>query len=447
MANRIGIRLEDKNAWERRVPLTPEAVRGLRAEGVEVVVQPFPRRAFPDAAYADAGATLRDDVRDCEVVLGIKEMPTGYFRPGGAYLFFSHTIKGQPYNMGMLRRLVELRCTLLDYELVTDDQMRRLIFFGRHAGLAGMIDTLWTLGRRLAALGHPTPFQELAPTHEYPDLDAAKAAVSKVGRRIAAEGLPAIVQPLAVGFTGYGHVSRGAQEIFDLLPHVEVSPDELGSFVESGGAPDPRMAKVVYREEHLAERADESGPFDLQHYYDHGDQYRSRFGPHLEWLTVLVNGIYWAPRYPKLADAERLRALFAGPRTPRLLVVGDITCDVDGSLACTVRDTEPGDPVYVYDPVTREARSGVEGRGLAVMAVGNLPCELPREASETFSEALAPFIPALARADLTAALDEAGLPDPIRRSVILWRGELAPDVRYMADYLGRGADRSEGGER
>jgi alpha-aminoadipic semialdehyde synthase len=435
MANRIGVRLEDKNVWERRVPLTPDAVRQATAEGVEVHVERFPRRAFPDAAYAEAGAALSDDVRDCEIVLGIKEMPKDYFRPGGAYVFFSHTIKGQPYNMEMLRNLVDRGCTLLDYERVEDEKGRRLIFFGRYAGIAGMIDTFWTLGQRLQALGHATAFATLKPAHEYDDLQAAKAAVSRVGEQIAAEGLPEVLRPMAVGFTGYGHVSQGAQEILDLLPHVGVAPDRLGDFVEGGDAPGDRLAKVVYREEDLVEPVDASRPFELQHYYDHGEAYRSRFGPHLGWLTVLVNGIYWAPQYPKLADADQLRGLFSGPERPRLLVVGDITCDVDGSLACTVKDTEPGDPVYVYDPATREAASGFEGPGLAVMAVGNLPCELPREASETFSEALLPFVPALARADLVGALDAAGLPDPIRRSVILWRGEFAPDFGYMSDFL------------
>jgi alpha-aminoadipic semialdehyde synthase len=435
MANRIGIRLEDKNDWERRVALTPDAVRQLAADGVEVRVERFERRAFPDDAYAEAGATLSDDVRDCELVLGIKEMPKDYFRPGGAYFFFSHTIKGQPYNMDMLRSLVERRCTLLDYERVADEKGRRLIFFGRYAGIAGMIDTFWTLGRRLQALAHATPFAELRPAHQYPNLGAAKAAVSRVGERITAEGVPEVLHPMVVGFTGYGHVSQGAQEVFDLLPHVEVEPDRLGPYVEGSDAPGDRLAKVVYREEHLVEPVDPSRPFELQHYYDHGEEYRSRFEPHLRWLTVLVNGIFWAPQYPKLADADQLRALFSGPEPPRLRVVGDITCDVDGSLACTVRDTEPGDPVYVYDPATGEAPSGFEGPGLAVMAVGNLPCELPREASETFSEALLPFVPAMAAADLAGDLATAGLPDPIRRSVILWRGDFAPEFSYMSEFL------------
>jgi saccharopine dehydrogenase (NAD+, L-lysine-forming) len=435
VANRIGIRGEDKNAWEGRAPLTPDAVRLLSSQGVAVSVERSGRRAFPDAAYAEAGALLTDDVGECEIVLGIKEMPREYFRPGGAYLFFSHTIKGQAHNMAMLRSLVERRCTLLDYELVAGSDGRRLIFFGRYAGLAGMLDTLWTLGRRLRALGHGSPFEELKPTHEYADLGAAKTAVAGVGQRIAADGLPDVLRPMVVGFTGYGHVSRGAQEIFDLLPHVEIAPDRLGSFVDTGAAPRDRLAKVVYEEKHLVEPVDPSRPFDLQHYYDHGEEYRSRFARHLAWLSVLVNGIFWAPQYPKLADADELRALFSGPRAPRLLVVGDITCDVDGSLACTVRDTEPGDPVYVYDPLTRQATSGFEGPGLAVMAVSNLPCELPREASETFSEALLPFIPELARARLAEDLQTAGLPDPLRRAVILWRGDFAPELRHMSEFL------------
>ena len=124
-----------------------------------------------------------------------------------------------------------------------------------------------------------------------------------------------------------------------------------------------------------------------------------------------------------------------GTDVPLILSIYLQARDVDGSLACTVRDTEPGDPVYVYDPVTGEAPSGFEGPGVAVMAVGNLPCELPREASETFSEALLPFVPGLARADLAGDLETAGLPDPIRRSVILWRGGFAPEFSYMSEYL------------
>jgi alanine dehydrogenase len=443
MQNRIGIRLEDKNEWERRAPLSPADVQDLTAEGVKIVVQRFPRRAFHDDEYAAAGATLVDDVLPCEVVMSIKEMPAEYFRPDGAYMFFSHTIKGQSFNMKMLANLVERRCTLFDFELVTDDDGKRLIFAGRFAGLAGMIDTLWTVGRRLEVLGHTTPFSEIKPAHAYEGLEAARAAIAEVGKRIAAEGLPEALAPMAFGFTGYGNVSMGAQEIFDLLPHVEVAPSELQGFVDSNGSLLNKLVKTVYHEKDLVERIDSSKPFELQEYYDHPENYRSSFEPHLELLSVLINGIYWAPQYPKLADAGQLQKLFSGEQPPRLVAVGDISCDVDGSLACTVRDTESGDPVYIYEPQSKEAPSGFEGPGLAVMAVGNLPCELPRETSIPFSQTVKPFIPALAGVNLDAAFEDAELPGPIRRSTILWRGEFTPNFRYMREFLEGSSDRTD----
>ncbi|MBW2277306.1 MAG: hypothetical protein JRF63_07430, partial [Deltaproteobacteria bacterium] len=265
--------------------------------------------------------------------------------------------------------------------------------------------------------------------------DSAKAAIAAVGHRVAQEGLPEIIRPAVIGFTGYGNVSTGAQEIFDLLPHVEIAPDELADFVANNRGLKDKLAKVVYKEEHLVRHKDPARAFDLQDYYQNGSDYESIFEPQHSLLTVIVNGIYWDERYPKLADADQLRRLFDMPERPRLLVVGDITCDVDGSLACTVRDTEPGDPVYVYNPPTREAPSGFDGPGLAVMAVGNLPAELPREASLTFSEALTPFMPALAAADLKAPFDAAELPDPIRNSTILWQGRFTPDYEYMSEFL------------
>ncbi len=440
MSNKLGLRLEDKNEWERRVALIPTDVAALVDEGVDIHAERFARRAFDDDRYEASGATLATDVRDCDIVLGIKEMPSGYFRNDGAYMFFSHTIKGQSHNMKMLAELVEKRCTLFDYETVVDDKGRRLIFFGRFAGLAGMIDTLWTLGLRLKALGYETPLLDIKPSHAYEDLEAAKKAVAKAGKRIENEGLPDFMAPTVFGFTGYGHVSQGAQEIIELLPHVEVAPGDLASFVEKNGEMTDKVARVVYREEDLVEHAGFPGDFNLQDYYDNGENYRSIFQPHLELLTVIINGIYWDERYPRLADAEQLEDLFAGD-PPRLLAVGDIACDVDGSLACTVRATDPGDPSYIYNAATREALSGFDGSGLAVMAVSNLPCELPREASVMFSHALTPYIPDIALADLAETdFEKVSLPEPIKRSVILWHGEFTPEYKYMQDFLRQGTD-------
>ena len=437
MTARICIRLEDKNEWETRVPLVPDDVQRLVADGVDIRVQRFPDRAFPDASYEAAGATLVDEIGDCDLVLGVKEIPLSEFRANQAYMFFSHTIKGQQYNMEMLAALVDKRCTLLDYETVTDSDGNRLIFFGRHAGLAGAINTLWTLGKRLEALGHTSPFLDLQLCRYYAGLDAATGAVKAVGKRIAAEGIASIPAPMVIGITGYGNVSGGVQEIIDLLPHVDVAPDDLSEFVRANTTLTDRVVKVVYKEQDLVEPIDSGAEFDLQHYYANGTDYQSKFEPHLEHLTVLINGIYWDEQYPKLADEQQLKKLFAkdGP-APRLVVVGDITCDVDGSLACTVRDTEPGDPCYVYDPETRAAPSGVTGPGLAVMAIGNLPCALPVAASETFSDALTPFVGQMAHADWGEPdFENVALPEPIKRSVILWRGMFTPRFKYMEEYL------------
>jgi len=285
---RIGIRREDKNEWEARVPLTPDAVRELIGGGVEVWLQPSRIRTFPDEAYSEIGAVISEDLSSCPVVVAVKEMPADFFEPEGTYLFFSHTIKGQPYNMPMLRRLMELECQLLDYEVVTDDDGRRLIFFGNYAGLAGMINSLWSLGRRLEWEGKPSALGDIKQAYKYDNLEEAKSQIAEIGKRIASEGIPAEVAPLICGFAGYGNVSQGAQEIFDLLPNEEIAPSEMADVASSAGSEVKKLYKVVFKEEHLVEPVDASTTFELQDYYDHPEKYRAQFEKYLPHLTVLV---------------------------------------------------------------------------------------------------------------------------------------------------------------
>jgi alpha-aminoadipic semialdehyde synthase len=175
--------------------------------------------------------------------------------------------------------------------------------------------------------------------------------------------------------------------------------------------------------------------FELQDYYQHPEKYRSRFSTYVPYLTVLVNGIYWESKYPRLVTKRYLRELFGGPTRPRLRVIGDISCDVEGAIECTVRCTEPGDPVYVYNPLTGETADGYAGEGVVVLAVDILPSQLPREASMDFSAVLKRFIPAIAQADYTVPFEELALPPEIKRAVIAYRGELTPDYRYLEQYL------------
>lgn len=428
---RIGIRQEDKSRWEARAPLTPAAVeRLIREHGVQFTVENSPTRAFADEQYEQAGAAIAPDLADCPIIMGVKEIPPEKFQADKTYIFFSHTIKGQAENMPMLRRLLDLRCQLIDYEKIADAQGRRLVFFGRFAGLAGMIDTLWAFGQRLRHEGVENPFQAIRPAHEYSDLDQARREIEAVGRTIAAGGLPEAIRPFICGFAGYGQVSQGAQEIFDLLPVEEIAPEDLHAVQPASNV----CFKVVFREEHMVQRVDATAPFDLQEYYDEPEKYRASFFGHVQHLSLLVNCIYWEARYPRMITREQFAELYSAPQ-PRLRVIGDITCDIDGSLACTTRATEPSSPVYVYDPATGESSDGVAGRGPVVLAVDFLPCELPVDSSEAFSEALLPFIGSLARADLSAPLAGSGLPPELQRATIVYHGALTEPYRYLEEYV------------
>lgn len=432
----IGIRREDKNPWERRVPLIPSHVRQILEENaVEIWMQPSSIRVFSDEDYEKEGAKITEDLSPCSVVLAIKEIPVDFFRPGKVYVFFSHTIKGQPANMPMLKRMMELGCTLIDYERIVDEQGRRLVFFGTQAGEAGMIDTLWALGQRLQKQGTMTPFSRIRLAHGYASLVEAKEEIKRAAWEVQEHGLDPSLAPLVFGFTGYGHVSQGAQEILDLLPVETLSPEEMDGFFRSGNSASNRVYKVVFKEEHMVEPAVKGQRFDLQDYYDHPERYVPVMETYIPYLTVVVNCIYWTPRYPRFISKAFLKDLWSREKPPRLKVIGDISCDVEGAVECTVRATNPGNPVYVYDPVEGTAEDGLEGRGVVVMATDNLPAEIPLESSVCFSSALLPLVPPLVRADFSSSFAECDLPEVLKRAVILYQGNLTPDYAYMRDFI------------
>jgi alpha-aminoadipic semialdehyde synthase len=432
----IGLRREDKNPWERRVPLIPSHIRELREEhGLEFVVQPSAIRVFRDEDFVREGARVQEDLSACPVVLAVKELPDGFLATGRTYLFFSHTIKGQAQNMPMLRRIMDLGSTLIDYERIVDGQGKRLLFFGKQAGEAGMVDTLWALGQRLRLEGLDTPLSKLLQMYHYTNLVEAKEAVIRAAQGIRERGLPADLVPFVAGFLGYGHVSQGAQEVYNLLPMSEVPCHEFASFMKRGVFSSRLVYKIVFHEHHLVRPKDPGSLFDLQEYYGHPDLYEPILEPYLRHLTVLLNGIYWTPRFPHFVSKAGLRRLFEAEAQPRLRVIGDISCDLEGGVECTLRATDSQNPVYVYDPFTEAARTGFEGRGPVVMAVDNLPAEIALESSIFFSQALKPLVPALARADFGRDLEDAGLPPEIQRAVIVYRGRLTPSYAYLKEHL------------
>ena len=432
---RLGIRREDKDRWEARVPLIPDDVARLTSSGsAELVLQPSAQRVFAAEEYERAGARLDEDLSACDIVLAVKEIPLELLEQGKTYAFFSHTIKGQPYNMDMLRRLMELRCQLIDYERITDESGRRLIFFSRFAGLAGAIDTLWALGRRLEWEGlAPNPFAALEQTHRYPTLAAALAAVREVGERIARDGLPAQLCPCVVGVTGYGNVSLGAQEVLDALGAVAVAPADLDGLFAAVAA---RRAvhKVVFAEHDMVARRDATAPFALDEYLRRPELYEGAFERRLPRLTVLLNCVFWDAQYPRLVTKAAVRKLYAAA-PPLLRVIGDVSCDIEGSVELTLKETHIDEPVYVYDPEVGSIADGVAGSGPVVLAVGNLPCELSRESSEAFSAALSPFMPALAETDFSVPYAQLSLPPELRRALILHHGDFTPGYAYMRQFI------------
>ncbi len=431
---KIGIRYEDKYLMERRVALVPEHVKQLIAQGFEVQVVPSEKRVFTDREYRNAGAQLINEPLDAELILGVKEMPIGYFEKDKTYIFFSHTIKGQPYNMPLLKDMMQRGVNLIDYERIVDAKGNRLIFFGHFAGLAGAINSLWSLGQRLKVKGIETPFLQLQQTHHYNSLEEAKTAVSKVGQEIAKNGLPASLVPLTFGITGYGNVSKGAQEILNLLPVIEITPDDLLQLKKQHNLPANVIYKTVFEEKHLARPKENGKHFVLSEYYQHPERFEGVFEHYLPHLSVLMNCMYWDDRYPRIVTKNYLEHLMQNNEL-RLEVIGDVTCDPDGSVEITHKGTAIEDPVFVYNPLTRKPTMGFEGEGVVVMAVDILPSELPRESSLAFSNALINYLPALAKADLNVSFQELDIPAPFKKAMILYKGELTPDYQYLKDHL------------
>ncbi|MFW9778316.1 MAG: bifunctional lysine ketoglutarate reductase /saccharopine dehydrogenase family protein [Candidatus Heimdallarchaeota archaeon] len=437
MANIIGIRREDKNKWERRTPIVPNDAKTLIGEhNLDFIIQSSTIRAYTDEDYGGIGARVSTAIDEANVIFAIKEIPISLLKPKKTYIFFSHTIKGQKGNMPMLQHILDTNATLIDYEKIVDERGFRLIYFGNYAGYAGMIETLWGFGQRIKTKkGIETPFLKLRHTYEYGGLEAAKKAVSKIGNEIKEEGIDADLVPLVIGFAGYGNVSQGAQAILDLFPVIEIQPIDLQDFFSSGDFSSNHLYKVVFKEEHMVmPRGDFA--FDLQDYYDHGsEKYQGMFHEYFQYLSIMINGIYWSNKYPRLLTKSFLRDVFSSKRDIKLQVIGDISCDIEGGIEATVKTTKPDNPFFVYNPVSGEAKLGLDGDGIPIMAVDNLPCELPHESSTNFSKTLKPFIPIISSADYTKPFDTLDLPPVIKDAVIAHQGHLTPRYAYLEENL------------
>eukprot|EP00038_Savillea_parva_P008112 m.174852 g.174852 ORF g.174852 m.174852 type:complete len:532 (-) comp13881_c0_seq1:99-1694(-) len=441
MARRaVGIMRETYSAWERRVPLCPQAVEKLVTAGVDVFVQPSTRRIFRDVEYAAAGATVTHDLSPADIIVGVKQVAIDELLASKTYMFFSHVIKGQPENMNLLRTVQDRNIELIDYECLTENGIRggrRLIAFGGYAGRAGMIDSLRGLGQQLLFRGYNTPFVSIGSAYMYPSLEHAKNAVSAAGKSFAEMCIVGDSFPLTFAFTGRGAVSTGAQEIFRLLPHEFVEPEDLAE-VKQHGDPSVLYATVVQPGDY-SERI-EPGTFDMEEYCAnpmmYTPQFHEKFLPH---ISVLMNCMYWDVSCPRLVTNDQLTTEWQDHSNERLLMVGDITCDIGGSIEFLTRSTKIEDPFFMWDPVQQEIAAS-DAAGVLVLGVDILPSELPRESSTHFSKLLSPMIEALA----TGTAD-ADMTDVLNGACITRDGSLQPRYDYipkLADHLVREAKES-----
>ncbi|MBD3165777.1 hypothetical protein GF324_04205 [bacterium] len=458
---RIGMRREDKSDSERRAPITPDDMRRLIDEhGYRFFVERSMPRIYKDMEFQEAGTTLVNELPEVHLVVGIKEVPVARLMDNTPHIFFSHVIKGQPENMPMLQEILNRNITLIDYEKITRDNGFRLIAFGVQAGQAGMVNSLWSYGQRMSMLGFDTPFADLRQAREYDSLDAIFEDLHSIKRSITANGLPEGVPPLVVGVTGHGRVSQGAIDVLEELDPVELTPAKLVEKVRANELSPNEVYKVVFYPwdlyrlkkrgpiedflQHTVDMPATAQDIDLPHLFDHADEYDAYLEPFLPHLSVLVNGTYWDVNYPRLVTRDGIREIYERDENPRLTVIGDVACDIDGGIEITVKETYPENPVYVYNPVTGVVNDGFAGPGILMMAVTILPAELPRESSVEFSEVLRGMLPDLVNADYGVPFDELKLPEHLKRAVIAHKGELTPDYQYIQAFLDANAAEGRG---
>jgi alpha-aminoadipic semialdehyde synthase len=369
-----------------------------------------------------------------QVIFGVKEIPEEKILPGKAYVFFSHTVKGQKAGRPLLKKIIQSGSTLIDYEKITDDQNRRLIYFGRFAGDAGAIDILSLMGEYWNHHGLATPLTDIRRAHQYPTSAAAKAHIRAVGQIIRLNGLPTELSPLSIGILGYGNVSSGAQQVFDCLPNRHIAPADLPGLVQAGQSDSKTVYICIFKEKDIV-RAKNGDPFDLQDYYRHPERYESIFAQYLPFLTLLVNAVYWEARYPRFVTWQDLKQLFQAYAKPKLSGIADITCDTHGSMECNMRATDSSKPAYLCDPLTGTTTDGHLGDGIVLLAVDNLPCELPYDASTFFSHQLKPMAVNIVAANFDLPLEDSGLCPEVRKAVIIYQGQLTPSYEYLRAYL------------
>ena len=418
--------------WERRAPLCPWHVEELVKNGVKVLVQPSSSRVFGDDEYTRAGAIVTSDLSKAQVILGVKQVPVATLMENKTYLFFSHTVKGQPENMALLEECLRKQVRLVDYECITEGGLRngkRLIAFGAWAGRAGMINAIRGLGERLLALEYSSPFLQLGSSYMYASYEEARRAVANVGAHIRSHGIPKQLAPMVFIFTSNGNASQGAQEVFSLLPHQWVRVEDLPHLSPDTGK---LFGCIVTTKDHVRHR--EGAEFDPCEYHEQGSlKYESLFHTIVApYASVIVNCMYWDHRYPRLLSTLQMKALSTAENC-KLIAVADVSCDVRGSIEFLEKTSTIERPFYRVDVATNRVDDSLDGPGILMMGVDILPSELPREASQHFGDLLCSMIQPLLHAHARCPLEEQAsvLPADLHNAIITNQGEMMKGYEYI----------------
>lgn len=397
---KIGLIREGKNPPDKRVPFTPAQAEEIeqRFPHAKVICQQSNVRCFKDSEYEERDVNTQVEVNDCDILMGIKEVPIDMLMPDKTYLFFSHTIKKQPYNRKLLQAVLQKKIRLIDYEALKDTQGNRLVAFGRFAGIVGAYNGLWTYGKRFKQF-------ELRRAFDCFDINDLKLELRKIK-------LP----PIKIVLTGAGRVGKGAMETLDTAGIRKVSVADFLTKTYS----EPVYAQLSSADYH--ERK-EGGHFNRDEFHRNPERYQSTFNKFLKVTDILMAGAFWNPKAPVLFTREEMLAPDFG-----IKIIADITCDINGSIPSTIRASSIPDPLYDYNPETNsDLPAFSDEKFVTVMAVDNLPCELPRSASDEFGRDLIDRIlkPLLFE-------DTEGI---IRRGTIAENGKLTSEFAYLQDYV------------
>ncbi|MFV8363542.1 NAD(P)-dependent oxidoreductase [Flavobacterium sp. ZT3P35] len=396
---KFGIIKERKNPPDRRVIFSPDELTRLKSQyqNCSIKVESSDIRIFTDTEYTNVGIEVATDISDCDVLFGVKEVPLENLIPNKAYFFFSHTIKKQPYNRKLLQAILEKNIDLYDYETIVDEHNRRLIGFGRYAGIVGAYNSIRAFGIKF----------ELFKLPKAETLSGKEALIAHLKRLV----LP----PLKFVITGTGKVGNGAKEILDAIKIKEVSVENYLT---------KNYTQPVYTQIDVLDynKRKDGQVLDFNDFYDNPEDYISDFERFTTISDVYISGHFHANDAPVILSREMLQS-----KDCKIKVVADVSCDVNGPIACTLRSSTIAEPLYGYLPSEHKEVDVFHPAAIVVMAVDNLPCELPKDASEGFGEM---FLEHVFPSFFNGDKDEV-----LKRAKITEQGKLTPRFSYLQDFV------------